>query len=254
MASTTAGARLTDAHRVAQGRLSAETVARLVQVWPLLDPTNLDGTADRWITAASAIVEAQRTRSAALADAYQTQFRAMELGASVAPVPSPPVPPLVAEALRTSLLTQGPVKVKALVAGGQTTDIAAEAARLGSALAGTRHASDGGRAAILAATDADPLAHGVRRVTSPGCCAFCAMLAARSADGLSSNATRSGMESFKVHDNCHCFPETAYATGFQDATRQAKEFHALYHEATAGVGGSKAQLNAFRRALAAQRA
>ena len=61
-------------------------------------------------------------------------------------------------------------------------------------------------------------------------------------------------ESFKVHDNCHCFPETAYATGFQDATRQAKEFHALYHEATAGVGGSKAQLNAFRRALAAQRA
>lgn len=251
MAVTAAGAALSDAHRVLQAKVSAQTVAQLAKVWPLLDPYAIDRTVDAWLVAASAVVLQQRSISDQVARQYLAAFRDAEVPGSDPLGLPPPVPP-AADALTTSLLTQGPIAIKA--ASGADLVQVIETARLASAVAGTRHALNGGRDLIVAATDADPIAHGVRRITSPGCCAFCAMLAARSADGLSSNATRSGMESFKVHDNCHCFPETAYATGFQDATRQAKEFHALYHEATAGVGGSKAQLNAFRRALAAQRA
>lgn len=247
MATTTAGARLTQAHRQFQARISRLTVERLLELWPMLEPAALDATTTTWLLAALPTVTEQRRLSALAAAKYLRRFRLAELGPDAAPFEPVALAPIDLAQVSTSLITQGPFRLRALVAAGRPLEVASRTASMTSSVAGSRHALSGGRQVITATTITDPDAHGTRRVTSPGCCAFCAMLAARDAAGLEARY-------FRAHDNCHCQPETAYSTGTQDATRQAKEFNALYHEAADGVGGGgNNKLNAFRRALAEQR-
>ena len=257
MAATQAGALLTEAHRLAQVRLSAQTVARLLELWPLLDPNDIDGTYQRWVNAALPVIRGQRVASERLSAAYLTAFRAVEVP-DAAPVTFPPAPPLSDEAAATSLLVRGPYRMREMLARSVPLAQASSTASAEAAAAGTRHALNGGREFLQAAAEADPEVVGVRRVTSPGCCAFCALLAARSYDGLSSHATRSGSDAYKVHDNCHCTSELVYPNGGQVVERQVREFSALYSQALddrdGGRGGtSNPALNAFRRALEAQR-
>jgi hypothetical protein len=247
VAATEAGAQLTEAHRLAQIRLSAQTVARLLDVWPLLDVENLDATSRRWVTAALSVVQQQRTASERLALAYFTRFRAVEVP-DAAPF-TPPLPaPLPASEATTSLLARGPYRLKSLMAQAVPLATAADSASAASASAGARHVLNGGRQALVAAADADPEARGHRRVTASGCCAFCALLSARSYDGLSSKF-------FEAHDNCSCSSEVMYPDGDRIVERQAREFAALYAKAqdTADGTGSNPALYAFRRALTEQR-
>lgn len=259
MAATAAGRTLTESHRLLQARLSLVTNSRLLEAWQLLDVARIDATSGRWLATTTAIVGQQRLVSAEIARAYLRQFRAVELETDPDAFTAPPLPAIDLEAVATSLSVQGPIRIKSLMATGEPLTSIAERAAMSSAAAGTRHSLNGGRDLIVASSAADPDAHGVRRVTSPGCCSFCALLASRSYHGVTTAATGRFADgtwrpTFKVHDNCHCQPETAYTTGPQDATRQAREFAALYEESTAGVrGGSKGKQNAFRRALEAQR-
>lgn len=243
---TRAGAMLTEAHRLAQAKLSAQVVADLLKVWPLLDPTDLDATVDRWLTASSAIVAKKHSDSAALAREYLRRFRAVELGTPLAAWTPPPAPAPSTEAIRTSMVVQGPVRIKAAMTVGTPLARAVQAAAGTSSAAGSRHALSGGRDAIVAAAKGDDRAVGIRRVTAAKCCAFCAMLSSRS------YATGVDMDEFKVHDGCHCTPETVYEHGSQLADRQSREHAAFYTEVTAGETGSKAKNRAFRRAWEAQ--
>ncbi len=248
---TRAGAMLTEAHRLAQAKLSAQVVADLLKVWPLLDPTDLDATVDRWLTASAAIVAKKHGDSAALAREYLRRFRAVELGTPLADWTPPPAPAPSTEAIRTSMVVQGPVRIKAAMTVGTPLAQAVQTAAGTSSAAGSRHALNGGRDAIVAATKADDRAVGIRRVTAAKCCAFCAMLSSRSYYGLSSDATGVDMDEFKVHDGCHCTPETVYEGGSQLADRQSREHAAFYSEVTAGETG-KDKNRAFRRAWEAQ--
>jgi len=248
MAATEAGRLLTEAHRLAQGRISAETAARLVAIFALLDPDDLGTTAPVWIGAAQAVIEAEHGRSAALAREYFRRFRAAEIGGRIDDFAPPVVPPLDPRQVWIALAAEGPARLQRAIANGQTVLEASQKAAAASAGAGARIALNGGSDTIVAATKADPKARGVRRVTSPGCCAFCAMLAARSVDGLSADFNR-------PHKACACQPETAYAGGSDDATAQARAFNQLYRDAQADKtpGTANADFNAFRRALAEQR-
>jgi len=254
VAATLAGAQLTDAHRRAQSKLSARTVQQLMAVWPLLDPDDLDGTLPRYLAAAVPVVEARYAESVRLARAYYQVFRRVEAPAAAA-FTLPDVPVLEAAAVSTSLAVQGPVKVKAALSGGVQIAEAMESGRVASAAAGGRHALNGGREAVMGAAEADPASRGVRRVTSPRCCAFCAMLAARSYDGLTSDATGSGRAFMKVHDGCQCQAESVFVHDQRYVERHIKEFSALYQDSQGDrVPGTKnPALNAFRRALAEQR-
>lgn len=196
-----AGRRLTDAHRTAQARLSAQTVARLVMVWSLLDPTDLDASAPGWLTAAEPIVAQAHRTSSALAGAYLAQLRLVEVGEAL---PTTAVPALDAAALRTSLLVQGPISLKSAMAAGRNLTAASETASFTSASAGTRHALNGGRDLIRTATATDPRATGIVRATSAGACAFCQQIAEYSR----TNPALTGP--FECHDNCHCQPVPVY--------------------------------------------
>ena len=245
MAATLEGRALTEAHRLLQARLSAQTVDKLLDVWTLLDPLALN--TDDWLASALAVVLQQRKVSVQAATAYQRQFSAAELGRRPRAVGVSADPPNLQQ-IATSLVTQGPYRLRKLAASGTPIAEALATSSRTSAAAGTRHSLAGGRSLIDNATASDPDALGARRVCSAGCCAFCAMLAARSYSGLTAVY-------FKAHDNCHCQPETAYSAGPQDATRQAREFAALYRDAQEDrqPGTKNPGLNAFRRALDEQR-
>lgn len=197
---TRAGALLTEAHRLAQAKISAEVVADLLKVWPLLDPRNLDATVDRWLTASQAIVLKKHGDSAALAREYLRRFRAVELGTPITAWTPPPAPPAPIEAIRTSLVVQGPVRIKAATAIQTAIDVAAVTASGTAAAAGSRHALNGGRDTIVEAAKADERAQGMRRVTSGTACKFCSMLATRTDFSYA----------FKAHDGCHCQTHPVY--------------------------------------------
>ncbi len=197
---TRAGILLTEAHRLAQAKLSASVVADLLKVWPLLDPTALDATVDRWLTASQAIVVKKHGDSAALAREYLRRFRAVELGTPITAW-TPPAPPVAAiDAIRTSLVVQGPVRIKAAMTARTALEVAARTAAGTSSAAGSRHALTGGRDTIVEAAKADERAQGLRRVTSGSACSFCSMLATRT----------DFTYQFKAHDGCHCQTQPAY--------------------------------------------
>ena len=250
MAATLAGARLTEGHRLAQARLRADTVARLLAVWPLLDPKALDATAERWLTAALPIVEAQRAASAVLAESYARAFRATELDAPPADLPTVGLRSFATDQAATSLLVTGPVRVKAAMRTGAELVDALDLGRAGSAAAGSRVALDGGRDLLADTVAADPEVTVYERVTSGRPCAFCAMLASRGPVYSPTTVT------FRSHDHCGCNLEPAYVLRRSERSfglDRNREYARLWNEVTPGAGDATARFNAFRRELEARR-
>lgn len=214
MSSTPDGARLTEAHRLAQARLGARTVQQMRVVWPLLDPAAVDQTFARWLSAAKVVVGANRNVSSQLAASYYMAFRQLELG-----IDAPPVTPVFAEAanaeqLATSLLVTGPVSLKNGMARGLPIAKAAQAAEVNSARASMRLSLDGGRETLTSTIGADPNATGWQRVTSGNACAFCEMLAGRG------TVYKEDSADFASHDHCSCSAEPT----FEGAGRSVRDF------------------------------
>ena len=240
MAATLAGSRLSSAHRVAQGRIAAAASVDLLRVWPLLDVEAIDSTVARWMDAALPIVDRHRRRSQELARVYYEQLRRAE-APDLDPIEVAELRPLPTNQAATSLLVTGPIAIKS----GTAYDIA----RAASAAAGARQALSGGRDVITDTASSDPEVKRLRRLTRSDCCHFCAMLATR--DQL---PPFSGGHWFQAHDNCKCQPEPEWSAGARQSDVNAK-FARIWRESTDGVGSSGyKKLNAFRRALAAERA
>lgn len=253
MAANPAAARLTEAHRQAQNRLGAVTVAQMLASWALLDLEDLDGTFPRWLQVVVPLVGAQRRISARLAANYLTTFRALELGVTPDTL-TPALADLVdARALTTSMLVTGPVAIKTAAHRGVPLDQAADRAKAGTARAAMRHALDGGRQTVTDTVSADPAAQGWARATSGKTCGFCALLASRGPvykSKASAAGSRTDLEGrHRVHDGCNCTFEPVY---HQDAAwpSGARRYQELWRDATAGLGGQDA-VKAFRKAVEA---
>lgn len=193
--------RLTEAHRLAQARLGADTVRLLVAAFHLLNPDRLDATFERWLATVAPLVQAQRLRSSRLAATYLNAFRTYELGSTF--------PPVVADAadeegLRTSMFVTGPVALRARLGRGMELRTALDLTVAGAAGAAMRWALNGGRETILNTINADPKAVGYERVTSGNACEFCSMLADRGAVYGEESAD------FEAHDHCACGAEVVY--------------------------------------------
>lgn len=225
-----AGMRLTEAHRTAQAQISARLLARMVRIWPLLDLGNLDRSADGWLSAAEALVLADRQASAALANQYVTAYRAIEAGVDPAFLPATAAD-VDLEALRTSLRVTGPVRVKDALSRGLALPRASNIASAASAGAAQRCALEGGRSVITRTARTDRAAQGWARVTSGKPCAFCAMLASR--------GPVYG-EHFQAHDHCRCSSQLVYDGNGWDP--RAKQWQSLYDEVRSDLGaGANAQ-------------
>jgi hypothetical protein len=249
MSATVEGRRLTEAHRLAQSRLGAQTVQALRVLWRLLDPEDLDGSFDRWVTAVLPVLNRQHTSSATLAANYMRVFRAVELGSVARYVPV--LAAFSSEQAATSLLVTGPVSVKKAMTRGVPVARAMATAEASSSGAGLRVALDGGRGTITESIATDREALGWARSTSGSPCAFCAMLASR---GFVYKTQRTA--GFQPHDSCNCQPEPTYredamlppgseryAELWKQAQREAAESGELRR------GTENDALNAFRRHL-----
>lgn len=203
MAATLAGARLTEAHRLAQASLGAKVANELLMLWSLVDPKRLDRTVPDWLDAALALMQVRRIDSANLAGRYLTVFRTLEApqAATFAPIVAAR---LDLTAASTSLRVVGPGSIRRAMTAGTQLAKASETAGTNTARAAMRHVLDGGRDTITATVTADPEVRGFRRVTSGSACDFCSMLAGRGAV-YSARTAR-----FESHDGCSCSAEPVY--------------------------------------------
>lgn len=204
MAVTREAGRLSEAHRLAQARLGAQTVLAMRAVWPLLDIDNIERTVERWLTAARHVVGSQRSTSARLAANYLTTYKTLELGATANTIPLILADLAPVEAVTTSLMVTGPVSVRSALARGIRPTVAMDVAQARSSASAMRHVLNGGRDTITNSLQADRQAIGWQRVTSGNSCQFCSMLAGRGA--VFSTTTIS----FHAHDGCSCSAAPVY--------------------------------------------
>lgn len=253
MATTPAGARLTQTHRAAQLAVRARSLQGLVALWRAVDPADLKNTIGVFTEAATLLAANGFEDSATVAARYITQFRAAEGASGTLALPRAQRPDRIAIAadLRGAAL-------KGIIDGrraGLSTPGAARAglARVTGALA--KQVLTGGWMTILNAVQQDPEVTGWTRVTSGDPCAFCRMLASR---GQVYKSEKSA--DFEAHGSCACTPEPVYSgPQLADApTRQARVFRVEYATAqtwakesgTLSSGTSNDALNNYRRWLA----
>jgi hypothetical protein len=194
--------RLTEQQRLLQVRIAAATALELRELWRLVDLENLDSTVPTWMAAVQRLVTDRHSASIAVATRYFAAFRVAEYGQPY--TGTLPVPGMSTEALQTSLLVTGPIRIRQALSQGRTLTEAGNLALVDSTAAATRHALNGGRDTLTGAVTQDQRALGWARVTSVKPCAFCAMLASRGP------VYREATARFQAHDSCRCTAEPVY--------------------------------------------
>lgn len=238
MAATSEGRRLTEQHRLAQARLGADTVNRLMNLWVILNAETGRLKVDEWVGAVEMVIDRQYGVSAAMAREYYTTFRVAEL-AEASRLLEFPTPVLPAATVRASMIATGPARIASALAGGMDLPAATLRAQVASAREAMRLSLAGGRRQLLGAVEADTAALGWARVSSGAPCAFCAMLLSR---GPVYKTQRTA--SFQSHPSCGCTAEPFFKSDqpWPPGARSAKAF---WNSVTPGHSD---QLNAFRRA------
>lgn len=242
MATTEVGRRLTEAHRLAQVGLVADSLRDVLAVWKLLDPARLDSTFPDYARALIAVLSTRRDQSAAISAAYLRAFREAE--GATGPFDVALARALSHEQAMTSLLVTGPVAVKVATRAGKPIEQASQVALVQTLGASARIVQSGGRDTVYDSVSRDQQAYGAARVTSGMPCSFCAMLASRGAvyrDEMSA--------SFEAHDHCTCTSEPVYSTEDWQypGGDQAQSWRDLYDESTADTTGD-GSVAAFRKA------
>ena len=236
--------RLADEHQAQQAALVSLIPALLRQAWPLLDLHDLKATMPAFTAAVRSIVQKYGRASAAGALDY---YRHERQAASVLGRPSLKLAPSPADAVIEQAVSwattdlYGPITPEAETNALARLDGAAQ-----------RLVLDQGRDTIIDAVRHDRTAKGWARVTSPGACSFCIMLALRAGDGFLYTSRESG--NFRAHTPdgkhggglCQC-GVTPVFTAYEPPARM-REMAALWKDSTKGRSGKDAR-NAFRQAV-----
>ncbi len=189
---TDAPPRPADEHQAGQAALVSLIPAVLREAWPLLDLHNLQATMPQFTAAVQAIV--QRYGHAAAVGAlsyYQAERRtaAVPGRAPTALAPSPADAVIESAVSWATTDLYGPVTPETTAAAMDRLDESVSQLVL-----------DQGRQTIIGAVQHDKYAKGWARVTEPGACSFCTMLALRAGAGLLYYKKSSA--DFSAHNNC----------------------------------------------------
>lgn len=221
------------AHYATQVGLTAALAAALRRLWPTLDLSNLPESLPRYKAAVRAAVDHFSSASISLnADHFDVMRERAGISASFR-TPVVDLPP-------AAKVDAGTGWAMSPLFGGDTLTTTVEAdVQVRVEGAAQKAVMDAGRNELIAAIEADHEAKGWARVTKPGACAFCTMLAIRGAVYGSEQTAN-----FEAHDHCHCTVEPLFGKHYEPPAH-IREAQALYKDATAGKGD---KLNAFRRA------
>lgn len=218
MALTAEGRSLTEANRVAQLALAAQSDRVARALWSRLDVADLDRSTPAWLGANVAAARRFFNDSVATARDYVEEYRAAEIGATPGPIVEPEFD---TADMRQTLLLAGPVRVKLLVKHGASPDSAqAGAAKKFSGIM-RRQVLSGGRQLVDLTTRDDSKAIGWRRVTDGNPCSFCAMLASRGpVYGSQQRAEGIAGSGLRYHGHCGCTAEIVYGSWQPSAAEQ----------------------------------
>lgn len=228
--------RPSEEHQAGQAALVSLVPSVLQEAWPLLDVHDLQGSTPRFTAAVEAIVRRYGRSSAAAALAY---YQAERQAADVPGRPSLALAPSPASSVVEAAVSWATSDLWGPVTPDATT---AAADRLAEAV--SQLVLDQGRQTIIGAVKRDKYAKGWARVTEPGACAFCTMLALRAGAGMLYYKRSSA--DFQAHDNCRCHAEPVF-TAYEPSARM-RDAQATWAEATRGRSGADARA-AFRQAL-----
>jgi len=251
MATSAAGATLSEANRAAQLAARAGSLQELVRLWSIVDIENLPGTIDTFARAAAILAGQGFGQSAGAAAEYYSLFRRVEgIGSLIVPLASAPSIAVMMGLLRGAAL-------KGILDGrraGMTLGAAGRQGLIKTAGQLTKLVLAGGRQTIIGATQTDPRALGWARFTSGDPCAFCRSLAARGPVYKSEKSS-----DFMPHDHCACMPEPVYrgAPEAVGVVKQSADYAAEFRDAQAWAraSGTMSQdtsnnaLNNYRRWL-----
>ena len=259
---------LAEQHRRSQAKLKEALERYLLRTYlSMLGPRDTRQLADQWIALVLPQILAYRARSAGLARVTYSRSRELALGAGAGYFE--PEPDDIDEATVTSsLIATGLASLLERVGKGEPFAEAIVSASKEASGAGVRHALNGGRSYYERAVRNDVGALGWYRVTRPGCCSFCAVLASRGAiykaDSFDDSDPRfEGAEGEeKVHDHCVCGLQAIWKPG-EAVPDLSRDFEKLWYDSIKAnerdVATGRAQyvgqrfsgkdaLNAFRRA------
>lgn len=230
-------------HQAGQAALVSLVPAAVVAAWPLLDPHNLSGTTEALSAAVQAIVHRYGQASAAAALDFYRQQRSLAGVKGRGPALTVP---------RAPSLDTVTGNVRWAVSGlyGAVDDAKIQDAQDAVAGSAQRLVLDQSRETLMDAAIKDPAAKGFARVTSPGACAFCTMLALRAGAGFLYRTKESA--GFRAHAPgpnggglCRCSVEPVFNA--YEPPYFLREMQQLW---VASTKGQSDPLNAFRRALA----
>lgn len=240
-------------HYAAQTALSVALVIAVRRLWPILDLTNLKTTMPQYRQAMTAVVQHFGSASASLSAEHYSAMRAnagVPGSFRVAPLDPVPVEKIdastgwaTADLWDSRFLDPNPV-----ITPDFDPTVIIENTQTKVEGAAQKNVLDAGRDQIMEAVTADRKARGWVRVARPDACAFCLMLATRGVTRGSTIYRSQQTASFEAHNTCHCTAEPVF--GIYEAPAHIRAAAALYEKSTTDVGD---KLNAFRRALDAQR-
>jgi len=232
----TTGAPLAQASqsRTIQLALASALTRDVAQVWPQLDPKNLDSTFQRWLQTMTTLINRYRGMSALAAGIYyrDTREHALQVPTPVNLIKIAGDAP--AEWLQKGLGYSGP----GLLNDPNTAPGTALSTTQGTA---SRMVTDAARSTVIDTIAADPKAVGWYRVTDGHPCGFCALLASR---GVAYKSEQTA--DFKTHNDCGCTAAAAF-TRDQELPAISGAADAIYREHVAHLPNGQ-RLAAFRKA------
>jgi hypothetical protein len=225
-------------HYVTQAALIAALVAALRRLWPSLDPTDVRKAYEPYKRGAAALVAQFSSASISLSADY---FEAMREQAGISTAfRTPVIDPMADAQIQAYIDTTTRDFLAQVELDAEVLNAEIEAAAQAMVL-------DAGRNELLEAIERDTEAKGWARVTKPGACAFCLMLAIRGP--VYSRET----VGFRAHTNakggatCRCTAEPLFGKHYE-APAHIREAGALWDKSTNGFKGRDA-INEFRRAV-----
>jgi hypothetical protein len=226
-------------HQAAIALLMAAPMATaFTQLYVPGDPASIT----RWIAFVTALVRKYgQVSSASSAGYYEAARQRAGITSRYRASTAPTTPSQAVEAsMRWAI---APVEKSFTVSPQDVRDELMAAALERSTAAAEKLAIDEGRMTVLENQLDDKQAQGWVRVTRPGACSFCALLAIRGPVYKSEQSA-----SFQAHNHDRCFPAPVFVGETYEVPPQVAEWRATYQRVAAGKSGKAARL-AFRQAL-----